>query len=33
MLESNFNFRDTMKTPSDHTHFSDYSMRLDKKLN
>lgn len=33
LLESNFNYRDTMQAQSDNTHISDYSQRLDKKLN
>jgi hypothetical protein len=32
IMESHFNYRDTVKSPSDHTFFSDYSHRVNKKL-
>jgi hypothetical protein len=31
-MESHFNYRETVKSPSDHTFLSDYSHRINKKL-
>ncbi len=33
LIENNFGYRETLKAPSEHTHLSDYSIRLDRKLN
>ena len=32
LIDSSFNLREHLKTPSDHTFISDYSHRVSKKL-
>lgn len=32
MMDSHFYYRETMKSPSDHTFGSDYSQKVTKKL-